>query len=54
MNHSFALASALLALLAAVPASGQTRVVNDREMAFRPGERLEYAVSYGPVPAGSM
>jgi hypothetical protein len=54
MNHSFALASALLALLAAVPASGQTRVANDREMAFRPGERLEYAVSYGPVPAGSM
>lgn len=54
MNRCCASAFALLALLAAVPASGQTRVANDREVAFKPGERLEYAISYGPVPAGSM
>lgn len=45
---------ALAALLAAVPASAQTRVADDHGVAFNPGERLEYAVSYGPVPAGSM
>lgn len=42
------------ALLAAVPASGQTRVAHDRELAFKPGESLDFAISYGPVPAGSM
>lgn len=45
---------ALPALLAAVPASGQTRLAYDGEMAFKPGETLDYAISYGPVPAGSM
>ncbi len=54
MSRHLAFAFALPAILAAVPASGQTRVSNDREMAFRPGENLEYAISYGPVPAGSM
>ena len=53
-RSKIALAFALTALLAAVPASGQTRVANDREMAFKPGETLRFAVSYGPVPAGSM
>ena len=54
MSRFIILAFALAALLAAVPASGQTQVANDREMAFKPGESLEYAISYGPVPAGSM
>ena len=45
---------ALVALLAAVPVSAQTKVADDRGEAFSPGERLEYVVSYGPVPAGSM
>ncbi|MGH7542657.1 MAG: DUF3108 domain-containing protein [Gemmatimonadota bacterium] len=54
MSRHLAFAFALPALLAAVPASGQTRVSNDREMAFKPGESLQYAISYGPVPAGSM
>jgi hypothetical protein len=49
-----ALAFALPALFAAVPASGQTRVANDGETAFKPGETLQFAVSYGPVPAGTM
>jgi hypothetical protein len=52
MNRIFGIV--ILTLFAAVPASGQTQVANDREAAFKPGERLQYAVSYGPVPAGTM
>ncbi|MGH7557568.1 MAG: DUF3108 domain-containing protein [Gemmatimonadota bacterium] len=43
-----------LALLQALPAAAQTQASYRGELAFKPGERLEYAVSYGPVPAGSM
>jgi len=52
MNRIFLIAT--LTFLAALPASAQTTVANDRGAAFNPGERLEYAVSYGPVPAGTM
>jgi hypothetical protein len=52
MNRIFLIAT--LTFLVAVPASAQTTVANDRGAAFNPGERLEYAVSYGPVPAGTM
>lgn len=44
----------MLAILQALPARGQTHVSHAGEIAFEPGERLEYAVSYGPVPAGSL
>lgn len=55
MSRSYPLTCALLGIFAAaVPISGQTQVAHDRGLAFKPGERLEYAVSYGPVPAGSM
>ncbi len=43
-----------LVFLQALPAAAQTQVSHRRELAFKPGERMEYAVSYGPVPAGSM
>ncbi len=41
----------LLSLAAATPAAAQT---NPAPVPFHPGERLEYAVSYGVIPAGSM
>ncbi len=44
----------ILILFQAFPALAQTRVSNPAQLAFAPGERLNYAVSYGPVPAGSM
>lgn len=43
-----------LILLHALPARAQTQASHGGGLAFQPGERLEYAVSYGPVPAGSM
>jgi hypothetical protein len=36
------------------PGAAQTQSPQLREVAFNPGEQLEYAISYGPVPAGSM
>lgn len=43
-----------LILSQALPAMAQTRVSDPGQLVFAPGERLDYAVSYGPVPAGSM
>jgi hypothetical protein len=45
----------LISLLAgAVTASGQTHSTAGGTAPFRPGEELEYAVSYGAIPAGTM
>lgn len=46
----------LLALLVgAAPAAAQTQPASaQRSVPFQPGERMEYAVSYGIVPAGTM
>ncbi len=41
---------ALLLALAA-PAAAQTR---STPLPFQPGERMEYSVSYGVIPAGTM
>lgn len=43
-----------LILLTALPVRAQTQAPDLGRIAFAPGERLEYVVSYGPVPAGSM
>lgn len=43
------------ALCGASPALAQTRAAASiRSVPFHPGERMEYAVSYGVVPAGTM
>lgn len=44
----------LFAVLAATPAFAQNGNSSLPETPFRSGERLEYAVGYGPLPAGTM
>jgi hypothetical protein len=54
MNRLTTAAALALLFLQTPSMDAQTQVPHDRELAFLPGERLEYVVSYGPVPAGSM
>jgi hypothetical protein len=49
-THVTSLALTLSLLVGAVPGTAQTRAT----VPFHPGERMEYAVSYGVIPAGSM
>lgn len=44
----------LLAVLGATPAHAQNGSSSLPEVPFRAGERLEYGVGYGPLPAGTM
>lgn len=45
---------ALLAIVAATPTYAQNGHSSLPETPFRSGERLEYSVGYGPLPAGTM
>lgn len=52
--HRFSRLLALGALLLATPALAQNGTSSLPEAPFGPGERLEFSVGYGPLPAGTM